>query len=455
MMVPSLKLIVITAAILLPASLTAARDPGGWSTATWVAAFVLLLAAAVDAIAGRRRARDVTVAAPALVRMTADQASTIQLQVRKPDLEALTLQVGLSLPGAIVSDRPIERLQLARGREKHTVQWLCRAMRRGSFALDACHIELPSPWGLWGMRRRLPLTSEIHVYPNLVSAQHILGLFSRREWGWRSVRKVGKGREFEQLREYLPGDSYEDVDWKATARRQFPVTRVYQVEQSQEIYVILDASRLSTRNADFVRDRRQSSRPFDSSTAETIFERYITASLVMALAADRVADRFGLVIFGARPDCFIQAGRGRAHYNACREALFNRMPRTVSPDFDELFTFLGTRIRKRALLLFLTHLDDPLMAESFIGAMPSSARQHVVRVNMFRPAGAYPLFSAPDVHTPSGIYEHLAGHMTWSALNDTRRRLWQYGADLTLLDKEQLCSQLINQYMEVKQRQLL
>ncbi|MBR9980809.1 MAG: hypothetical protein KFF50_07260, partial [Desulfatitalea sp.] len=85
----------------------------------------------------------------------------------------------------------------------------------------------------------------------------------------------------------------------------------------------------------------------------------------------------------------------------------------------------------------------------------ASARQHVVRVNMFRPAGAYPLFSAPDVHTPSGIYEHLAGHMTWSALNDTRRRLRQYGAGFTLLDKEQLCSQLISQYMEVKQRQLL
>jgi hypothetical protein len=131
------------------------------------------------------------------------------------------------------------------------------------------------------------------------------------------------------------------------------------------------------------------------------------------------------------------------------------MPQRVSPDFDDLFAFIGTYLRKRALLLFLTHLDDPLMAEDFVGALRACARQHVVRVNMFRPAGAYPLFSSPDVHSTQGIYEHLAGHMAWSALSDTRRRLRQCGAELTLLDKDQISSQLIGQYMEIKQRQLL
>ncbi|MBI5894956.1 MAG: DUF58 domain-containing protein, partial [Desulfobacterales bacterium] len=201
--------------------------------------------------------------------------------------------------------------------------------------------------------------------------------------------------------------------------------------------------------------RRRRDRSGGADSQGTSFERYILASLVMALAADRAGDRFGLVIFGARPDCIIKAGRGRAHFNACRDALYNRMPQMVSPDFDDLFTFLGTHLRKRALLLFLTHLDDPLMAEGFVGALRACARQHVVRVNMFRPAGAYPLFSSPDVHAAQGIYQHLAGHMAWSALSDTGRRLRQYGATLTLLDKEQLCSQLIGQYMEIKQRQLL
>lgn len=455
MIVPRPRLVVITALVLLPASLAAARYPM-LTPAAWVAAAAWLLAIAVDAASGRRCFAGVGGTAPELVRMTVDQPAKVVLQLSKPGPLRLQIRIGLALPEALSSDAAVQSVLLAAGQEQQTLHWPCQALRRGRFFLNACHAELPSRWGLWGVRRRFILACEIRAYPNLVSGQkNILGLFSRREWGWRSVRKVGKGREFEQLREYLPGDSYEDVDWKATARRRYPVTRVFQVEQSQEIYVVLDASRLSTRNAEFGRDRRYRARTAAATTESTIFERYITAALVMALAADRAADRFGLLIFGARPDGLIKAGRGRAHYNACREALYNRMPQTVSPDFDELFTFIGTHLRKRALLLFLTHLDDPLMAESFIGAMRACARQHVLMVNMFRPAGAYPLFSSPDVHSLRGIYDHLAGHMVWSALSDTRRRLRQYGAGFTLLDKEQLSSQLIGQYMEVKQRQIL
>jgi uncharacterized protein (DUF58 family) len=455
MIVPRPRLIVITALVLLPASLVAARS-AAWTPAAWVAAAVWLLAVVLDAASSRRRFAGVGVTAPELVRMTVDQPARLTLHLSKPGPLHLQVRIGLALPEALSSDAVVQQVGLAAGQERQMLHWPCQALRRGRFFLEACHLELPSRWGLWGVRRRFALSCEIRAYPNLVSGQkNILGLFSRREWGWRSVRKVGKGREFEQLREYLPGDSYEDVDWKATARRRYPVTRVFQVEQSQEIYVVLDASRLSTRSAEFGRDRRHRARTGAATAESTIFERYITAALVMALAADRAADRFGLLIFGARPDGLIKAGRGRAHYNACREALYNRMPQTVSPDFDELFSFIGTHLRKRALLLFLTHLDDPLMAESFIGAMRACARQHVLMVNMFRPAGAYPLFSSPDVHSLRGIYDHLAGHMVWSALSDTRRRLRQYGAGFTLLDKEQLSSQLISQYMEIKQRQLL
>jgi uncharacterized protein (DUF58 family) len=454
MMVPRPRLIVLTALVLLPATLGAALY-AELTLMAWAVALLWLSAALLDAASGKHRFDGLTVTAPELVRLTVDQPAKVPLILQKPGAIDLDLHLGLALPEALVSEVAVQRLHVSPGHERLALSWPCRALRRGRFALEACHLELPSRWGLWGLRRRFALNSEIRAYPNLVSGQkHILGLFSRREWGWRSVRKVGKGREFEQLREYLPGDNYEDVDWKATARRHAPVTRVYQVEQSQEIYVVLDASRLSTRSAEFGRDRRWRDRPAAYSQG-TIFERYIIASLVMALAADRAGDRFGLVIFGARPDCIVKAGRGRAHYNACREALYNRMPQRVSPDFDDLFAFIGTYLRKRALLLFLTHLDDPLMAEDFVGALRACARQHVVRVNMFRPAGAYPLFSSPDVHSTQGIYEHLAGHMAWSALSDTRRRLRQCGAELTLLDKDQISSQLIGQYMEIKQRQLL
>ena len=455
MIVPRLRLMAVAAIVLVPVSALAAYS-AVWTPAAIGVAVFLSAVAAMDAAGGGRRFEGIGVSVPAIVRMTVDHEGTIELTVRKPRDAIFVARLGMALPGGVTADDRDQQIRLAASHEKVRVVWPCRALRRGCYRIDQCIIELPTRWGLWGVRRRFALDCEIRIYPNLVSGQkHILGLFNRRELGWRIMRKVGKGREFEQLRDYLPGDNFEDIDWKATARRRHPVTRVYQVEQSQEIFVILDASRLSTRSAGYLRDRRRRERQASSQAVSSIFERYVTAALLMAMAADRAADRYGLLIFGAQPDLFIKAGRGRAHYNACREALYNRMPRNESPDFDELFTFIGNRLRKRALLLFLTHLDDPLLTESFIKAMEIAARRHVMMVNMCRPPGAYPLFSSSDVYQGQGIYEHLVGHMMWSSLSDTRRKLRQYGAGFALLDQGELCSQLIGQYIEVKQRQIL
>jgi len=197
------------------------------------------------------------------------------------------------------------------------------------------------------------------------------------------------------------------MDWKATARRRYPIVRDFEVEQSQEIYIILDASRLSTRpfysnngqNSDQKDIQFEMNHPNELPvSAKTIFEHYIIGALAMAMAADRAADRYGLLIFGSKPETFLKAGRGKSHYNTCMEALYNYMPQTVSPDFEDVFAFIGSNIRKRALLVFLTCLDDPLLSENFVNTMSAVSRKHVIMVNMIRPKGAYSLFTSPCLH---------------------------------------------------------
>lgn len=455
MIVPSTRLILLAALVLLPVGFMAAGHPELTGSALMIAMAVVLVAV-LDGISGQGRVTGLDVQAPAVIRMTVDRPARIDLLVSNPEGMRSGIRIGLALPRAIASDQTDLRLVPQSQTHACATTWPCRALRRGRYAVTRCHLEVSSALGLWAVRRRFALQSEIRAYPNLVSGQqHLAGLFRRRHWGLRTQRRVGKGREFEQLRDYLPGDSFEDIDWKATARRRHPITKVYQVEQAQEIYVVLDASRLSTRSAAFIMDRRLRERQDNTGPEITIFERYITAALVMSVVADQVADLYGLLVFGDKPECFIKAGRGRAHYNACRDALYNRMPRTVSPDFDELFTFVGTHLRKRALLVFLTSLDDPVLADGFIRAMRAACRQHILMVNMFRPPGAHPLFGSADIKQVQGIYQHLMGHVLWSSLNETHRRFKQHGVGFTLLDNVELCGQLVNQYMEVKQRQIL
>src|SRR5205085_3123592 len=98
----------------------------------------------------------------------------------------------------------------------------------------------------------------------------------------------------------------------------------------------------------------------------TVLDRYVAATLVLGLVAERQGDLFGLLTFSDKVDRFVRARNGKAHFNVCRDTLFTLEPRTVTPDYEELFTFIRLRLRRRALLVFLTALDDPVLSESFV-----------------------------------------------------------------------------------------
>ena len=127
----------------------------------------------------------------------------------------------------------------------------------------------------------------------------------------------------------------------------------------------------------------------------------------------------------------------------------------MTPDFDELSTFIRLRLRRRALLLFLTSLDDPVAAESFVRNMDLLCRQHLVLVNMLQPPGVRPLFSNDQVSTANELYGELAGHMRWQGLRELEKVLQRRGVRLSLLQSEKLAADLVSQYVNVKQRQVL
>src|SRR5262249_19095905 len=158
-------------------------------------------------------------------------------------------------------------------------------------------------------------------------------------------------------------------------RRGKPITKLYQIEKTQEVYVVIDYSRLSGRK----------------SGEETNLEFYIRSALILGLIAQQQGDLFGLLAFADRIGNFILAGNGKAHFHICRDAIYTLEPRLATPDFRELFPFLRLRLRRRALLVVLTDLSDPVLAEQFLRGVDLIARQHLVLVNMMRPPRAHQL----------------------------------------------------------------
>ncbi|MCB1206235.1 MAG: DUF58 domain-containing protein, partial [Verrucomicrobiae bacterium] len=164
----------------------------------------------------------------------------------------------------------------------------------------------------------------------------------------------------------------------------------------------------------------------------------------------------GFISFADKEDRFLRAKNGKGHYNLVRDALYTLEPKTVAPDFEQLMIALRQRLTRRALLVMLVDLSDPLTAEHFYQALPLISRQHLVLVNMIRPESAHPLFSPTKLPATGGeVYEQLAGHFQWQELRETANRLRHLGVELGTPDQAELCTETVSQYLNIKRRQLL
>ncbi len=471
MLIPQTRLLTLVALGVAPAAVLGGLRP----ELTFPAALcggALLLAAVVDGWLGAGRAgRGLRFEFPEVVRLTKGRTGTIPLVVgnERPGGPARVLRLGLDLPASVATPREELAVALAAGAGRTLLPWPCTPGRRGRFACGRLYYQEASLLGLWAVRRSAgpgPAGCELRVYPDLRAERRQSAAFlSRRGPGSHARRQVGRGREFEKLRDYVAGDSIEDISWKATARRQRPVSKVFQVERTQEVYVILDASRLSARPAATApllpagAGGSVAGEPGPAPEPVTVLERYVASTLMLCLAAERQGDLFGLAAFSDQVRQFLRARHGPAHFGTCRETIYALEPAPVSPDFEELGAFLRLRLRRRALLLILTSLDDPTLAESFVRGVESLSRQHLVLVNTLRPAGAVPLFADADggaaVRTTEDVYRRLGGHLQWQRLRESGHRLRRLGVQFTLLDPARMTEQLVTQYVSVKQRQIL
>ena len=447
MIVPSPRLLYLAGLALGPATLAGALPQ--WTLLALGMLILMVLVVLTDAGLVWGMLDGFSAQAPEVLRLSKGRQGSLEISLTNSGRRVRRVRVGLSWPPEIVSPDQELTVDLPEESPAAGFSWPLSAERRGVYRLERCHLETASPLGFWALRRAVPMDCEIRAYPNLPAEDKSLAalFLNRGGLGVHAQRQIGKGRDFEQLREYLPGDSYEDISWKSTAKRGRPVTKVYQLERTQEIYVVVDASRLSARRPDY----RIAAEASDSS----ILERFISAALILALAAQRQGDLFGLITFSDRVRSFIRAKNGQAHFGTCREALLTLETENVSPDFAELFTFIGARLRRRALLVFLTNMDDPVLAESFAGAIHLISRKHLVLAGMINPPLARPLFESEEVETAEDVYQALGGHLIHVGLKETAKILKQKNVDFSLLQNEKMSAQLVTQYLNVKKRQAL
>lgn len=447
MIMPGNRLVRLFAATMLPAALAAAMIPDyrGFIAA---ACLLLCLVAVSDAICAARRRSGISAEFPERLNLTCGLQGVLSFVISEANGSGLSLIIGLHLPTGVSSPHTEYPLQLPGNSRGGRVDWPLTGVRRGSHLLEKCQVRVLSPLGLWNAQTPLPVSTQVRVYPNLRDERkRLANLFlNQNNRMIRPKRQVGQGREFEKLRLYLPGDGMGDIHWKATAKRGQLVTKEFQIERTQEVYVVIDASRLSARSV---------AAPGSRDGGEPLLERYIRAALVLGNVVHRQGDLFGVLSFSDRVLNFVRAKSGKSHFGACLDALYTLNSASSNPGYDEVASFLAARLKRRALVIFLTSLDEPALAEGFVRSIGVLNRRHLVSVVMLRPDHAMPLFSGKDPQSEEEMYRRLGGHLVWHGLREMKQTLRLRGVHLSLVEDERLSAEVVSGYLDVKRRQML
>ncbi|HEX6884970.1 MAG TPA: DUF58 domain-containing protein [Planctomycetota bacterium] len=245
-----------------------------------------------------------------------------------------------------------------------------RPGRRGRFALGDLRLRVRGPQGWIERQARFRGALALAVEPALLGLSETLHLAASERWqdlGVRTLRRFGGQTEFESLREFVRGDEVRRVDWKATARRAKPMVRTYQVERGQELLLLIDAG------------RRMRATDGAGATAEwTKLDWALDATLQLAAVALRQGDRVGAAAFERGLVAYVPPGKGAQVQARLAGALFDLQPSEREGDLGRALRELAVRHRRRATVLVVSDVADPLSLEEQRRALASAARHQRV-----------------------------------------------------------------------------
>jgi uncharacterized protein (DUF58 family) len=450
MIAPRLRLVLMMAFVVVPMATAAGLNRGFFPVSFLLTGFALVVAL-YDVALGLGRYRTLQFSFPDTLRGIRGERVELELRAQFSAQRDGTLRLAIRFPEGLDPDYEETIVPLTKASSERVIRIPFVGSSRGAFRVESLYFDWRSPLGFWMHREQRSVQCEVRIYPNLkTEGKQIARFLNRGAIGIHAQPQIGRGREFEKLREYERGDSFDEINWKATAKRRFPVTKVFQLERSKEVYLALDTSRLSARQLPEIYPLKHS-RP----TTTTHLDRAISAALLFCVAAERQGDRFGLISFSDKVNHLVKARAGPAHFNVCRDLAVSLLPHTVSPDFADIAATLKQRIKRRSLFVFLTSLDDPVAAEDFVSAVELLSRQHLIIAVMIAPLVVEPLFCKGTIEDPDELYRKLAGHLSWVKLQNLQRVLARKGAQFHVVPNQQLGLKLVSYYMDLKRRQTL
>ncbi len=328
-------------------------------------------------------------------------------------------------------------LQLSK-REKHTIVYNLRPVKRGEYSFGGVNVFVSTQLGLIARRFRFSEDKVVPVYPSYIQMRkyEIMAISNNLvELGIKKIRRIGHNMEFEQVKEYVSGDDYRTINWKATARKGELMVNNYQDEKSQQVYSIIDKSRVMQM-------------PFDGMS---LLDYPINASLVISNIAIRKEDKAGLITFQHKLGALVPASRRAKQMQLILETLYNQKTAYKEADYSKLYSTVKRKINQRSLLLLFTNFETITGMHRQLPYLKKMARDHLLVVVFFHNTELKELLETTAKKTKQVYNKAIAEKLSYEKTLIVKE-LANHGIHSILTTPEHLTVNTINKYLELKAR---
>ena len=337
--------------------------------------------------------------------------------------------------------RDFSRKYFAKQKESYRLSYGLRPLSRGSYAFGEIHLFLKTRIQFLERRISFDRKQEVPVYPSIIQMkQYALRAFDRSttDNGIKKLRRIGHSYEFEQIKNYVPGDDPRSINWKASSRRAQIMVNQYEDERAQNIYCIIDKSRAMRM-------------PFDGLS---LMDYAINTSLAISNIALQKHDRAGLLTFSDKIGATIKADRRSNQLHKILNALYNEKERNLEANYELLYQSARRLIQGRSLLLLYTNFESMFALDRVLPILRRINNLHLLVVVIFKNTEISD-FVKSEVDDVEGIYHQTIARQFISDKQAMVRKLKQYGIQAVLTRPENLSVNTINKYLELKAKGLI
>ena len=352
---------------------------------------------------------------------------------------------GFTVRTSIIDELPVqfqERKWIRRAtvdrNSTHELEYLLTPTTRGEYIFNSINVYAHAPLQLVKRRYSFPAREVVKVYPSYIQMRRyqLLAVSNRlQEAGARRIRKIGHSMEFEQIKEYVIGDDYRTINWKATARKEGLMVNNYTDERSQQIYCLINKGRVMKM-------------PFNGLT---LLDHAINASLVLSNVALVKQDKAGIITFEKNLDTFLVADKKPTQMNLVLETLYKQKTDFLESDFEKLFSVIRNRVTNRSLLILFTNFESLESLQREMPALKKIAHYHLLLVVFFENTELKSLLERPAVLLEDIYIKTIAEKFAYEKRLMVKE-LHKNGISSILSTPENLTINSVNKYLELKTR---